>query len=70
MLKVTRLHGYFELVIGGDSLPEKKPHANGLQHVAHRIGVPTWRTSHIGDSAIDMATAPSSSPNSIRAWPW
>jgi len=28
VLKATGLDGYFELTIGGDSLPEKKPHAS------------------------------------------
>ena len=65
VLKATRLDSYFELVIGGDSLPEKKPHASVLQHVAQSVGVPTHRTAHIGDSAIDVAAARNAG---VAAW--
>ena len=57
VLKVTRLDGYFALVIGGDSLPEKKPHASVLHHVAAQLGVPVARCVHVGDSAVDVAAA-------------
>ena len=65
VLKATGLDSYFELVIGGDSLPEKKPHASVLQHVARSIGVSTQRTAHIGDSAIDVAAARNAG---VAAW--
>lgn len=65
VLKATRLDSYFELVIGGDSLSEKKPHASVLQHVAHAIGVSTRHTAHIGDSAIDVAAARNAG---VAAW--
>lgn len=57
VLKVTRLDGYFDLLIGGDSLPEKKPHASVLRHVAAQLGVPINRAAHLGDSAVDVAAA-------------
>lgn len=57
VLKATRLDGHFDLVIGGDSLPEKKPHASVLRHVAAQLGVPTSRCAHLGDSAVDVAAA-------------
>lgn len=65
VLKATRLDSYFDLVIGGDSLAEKKPHASVLRHVAHTLGVPTERTAHIGDSAIDVAAARNAG---VAAW--
>ena len=65
VLKATRLDSYFELVIGGDSLPEKKPHASVLRHVAQTVGVPLGRTAHIGDSAIDVAAARNAG---VAAW--
>lgn len=65
VLKATRLDSYFELVIGGDSLAEKKPHASVLRHVAHTVGVPTRHTAHIGDSAIDVAAARNAG---VAAW--
>jgi phosphoglycolate phosphatase len=57
VLKATRLDGHFDLLIGGDSLPEKKPHASVLRHVAASLGVDTRRSAHLGDSAIDVAAA-------------
>ena len=57
VLQATRLEGYFALVIGGDSLAEKKPHASVLRHVVDRLGVAAARSAHVGDSAIDVAAA-------------
>ena len=57
VLKVTRLDGYFDLVIGGDSLEEKKPHPSVLRHVAQVLDVSLARTAHLGDSATDVAAA-------------
>lgn len=65
VLRATRLEDYFKLVIGGDSLPEKKPHASVLRHVAHTLGVDTRRTAHIGDSSIDVAAARNAG---VAAW--
>ena len=65
VLQVTRLDGYFNLLIGGDSLAEKKPHASVLQHVARTIGVSLARTAHLGDSATDVAAARNAG---VAAW--
>jgi phosphoglycolate phosphatase len=65
VLEATGLDDCFELVIGGDSLPEKKPHASVLRHVAQCFGVPARRTAHIGDSAIDVAAARNAG---VAAW--
>lgn len=65
VLQLTRLDGYFDLLIGGDSLPEKKPHASVLRHVAGRLGVPVSRVAHVGDSAIDVAAARNAG---VAAW--
>ena len=58
--RVLQAHGLtalFDLVIGGDSLAEKKPHGSVLQHVASTLGVPLGRVAHVGDSATDVAAA-------------
>ena len=55
----------FELVLGGDSLPQKKPHASVLQHVARRLGVPHAAMAHVGDSATDVQAARNAG---VRAW--
>ena len=65
VLAATRLEGYFDLVIGGDSLPEKKPHASVLEHVMQRLHASAARTAHVGDSAIDVASARSAG---VAAW--
>lgn len=51
------LNEYFDLVIGGDSLAEKKPHASVLLHVARALGAAVERSAHLGDSSIDVAAA-------------
>ena len=62
---MTRIDKYFDLVIGGDSLPEKKPHASVLRHVAETLGVSTTRTAHVGDSSTDIAAARNAG---VAAW--
>lgn len=65
VLEATRLDGYFDLVVGGDSLAEKKPHASVLRHVARVLGASLERTAHLGDSAIDVAAARNAG---VAAW--
>lgn len=69
VLDATQLAGWFDLVIGGDSLPQKKPHASVLQHVARELGASLAGTAHVGDSAIDVAAARQAG---VAAWavPW
>jgi phosphoglycolate phosphatase len=57
VLAVTQLEGYFDLIVGGDSLAEKKPHASVLRHAARSLGAAIDRSAHVGDSAIDVAAA-------------
>ncbi|MEJ6002241.1 phosphoglycolate phosphatase [Paucibacter soli] len=57
LLRATRLEDEFDLLIGGDSLAHKKPHASVLRHVAQRLGVSTARSAHVGDSQIDVEAA-------------
>jgi phosphoglycolate phosphatase len=65
VLQVTGLDEHFELVIGGDSLPQKKPHASVLRHVAQTLGVPVAQVAHVGDSSIDVAAARNAG---VAAW--
>lgn len=65
VLDVTGLSRYFDLVIGGDSLPEKKPHGSVLRHVAQQLGIPAECTAHLGDSATDVAAARNAG---VAAW--
>jgi phosphoglycolate phosphatase len=51
------LASYFELVLSGDSLPEKKPHPLPLLHAARFFGVPVEQLLLIGDSLNDTLAA-------------
>lgn len=70
VLEATGLDGRFDLVVGGDTLPVKKPHGDVLRTVAQRLGVaPMQHVAHVGDSSIDVACAREAG---ARAWavPW
>lgn len=47
----------FSLIIGGDTLPEKKPSALPLQHVAEALGISTQEIIMVGDSENDILCA-------------
>lgn len=57
LLAKTGLSGYFELVVSGDSLPEKKPHPMPLQHAATFFACKTTELLLIGDSLNDAQAA-------------
>jgi phosphoglycolate phosphatase len=65
VLQVFGLDGFFDAVIGGDSLPHKKPHASVLRHVVERLGGEARRTAHVGDSATDVEAARNAG---VSAW--
>lgn len=49
--------GLFREVIGGDSLPVRKPDPGGLAEIARRLGVAPAELLLVGDSPIDARTA-------------
>ena len=65
VLAVTGLEGFFDLVIGGDSLAEKKPHRSVLEHVMQTLQCRAERTAHVGDSSIDVQAARNAG---VSAW--
>lgn len=65
VLETTALDGFFDLAIGGDSLPEKKPHASVLRHVVASLGGSAACTAHVGDSAVDVEAARNAG---VTAW--
>lgn len=69
VLERTGLDGHFELVIGGDTLPVKKPHAGAIQHVIAMLDGEPARFAHIGDSRTDMEASRNAG---VAAWavPW
>ncbi len=56
-LKNLGLLDYFSLVIGGDTLPEKKPSALPLQHVAQVLNIEVTEVAMVGDSKNDVLSA-------------
>ncbi|MDF7675718.1 phosphoglycolate phosphatase [Neisseriaceae bacterium ESL0693] len=57
VLQQLHLADYFSLVIGGDTLPEKKPAPQPLQHTAEVLGVSVHHLLMVGDSANDILAA-------------
>jgi len=48
---------FFGVVVGGDTLPTRKPAVEPLAHAAERLGVPLAACLMLGDSAIDAQAA-------------
>lgn len=57
LLEHLALGEYFECIIGGDTLPERKPSAVPLLHVADHFGLQPAQCLMVGDSATDLQTA-------------
>lgn len=55
ILEAFGLDSYFQVVIGGDSLPERKPHPAPLLAARHALQRPT--ALYVGDSEVDAQTA-------------
>lgn len=57
VLEATDLATYFPIVIGGDSLPQKKPDPAVIRYCLDALNVNQWGAAHLGDSGIDVMTA-------------
>ncbi|WP_151716631.1 phosphoglycolate phosphatase [Acinetobacter sp. TUM15071] len=57
ILDILHLSPYFKIVIGGDSLSERKPHPLPLLHCVELEGTSTAETLMIGDSSNDVEAA-------------
>jgi len=57
ILDRLKLAPYFELVIGGDTMPYRKPDPRLLTVTVERMGAPLDAALMIGDSEVDAATA-------------
>lgn len=57
VLEVTGLAPFFQIVLGGDSLAEKKPHPLVIEYCLGALNVDKSHTAHVGDSSIDVETA-------------
>jgi phosphoglycolate phosphatase len=57
LLVEKQLAGYFDIIIGGDTLAERKPHPLPLLHVAAALGVAPADMLMVGDSDNDHLAA-------------
>lgn len=57
LLEHFGLQGIFDPLLGGDSLPEKKPHPAPLLHLMHTFQLQANHCAMIGDSRHDIAAA-------------
>ena len=57
LLEGLSLRQYFDLVLGGDSLPQKKPHPQPFLHCAQKLGVIPPQLLVVGDSRNDCRAA-------------
>jgi phosphoglycolate phosphatase len=57
VLEVTGLSAFFPIVLGGDSLAQKKPHPLVIEYCLDALNVDKSHTAHVGDSSIDVETA-------------
>lgn len=57
LLEKLGLAKYFQVVVSGDTLPQKKPHPEPLRFACAQMGVPLSGNVHIGDSGNDIAAA-------------
>ena len=57
ILKGLEMDGLFELILGGDSLSEKKPHPMPLLHVCEKLSISVEASVMVGDSKNDILAA-------------
>lgn len=57
LLDALNISHFFRVLVGGDSLSEKKPSPLPLLHVAEKLGVPVSACLMVGDSSSDVLSA-------------
>ncbi|BCD59459.1 MULTISPECIES: phosphoglycolate phosphatase [unclassified Nitratiruptor] len=57
ILESLGIDTYFSLILGGDSLPEKKPHPKPLLHACERLSCHPKNSLMVGDSKNDIIAA-------------
>lgn len=65
VLEVTDLAHYFPVVLGGDTLAQKKPDPLVIEYCMQELGGDRRSTAHVGDSHIDVDTARNAG---VAAW--
>jgi len=59
ILRNLDLADAFDVIIGGDTLPTRKPHPSGLLQAIETLGSTPGKAVFVGDSEVDAATAAS-----------
>lgn len=57
LLKNSGLDGFFDIVVSGDTLPNKKPDPIQLHHICAKFNIMETDAMLVGDSATDIAAA-------------
>ncbi|HJX30083.1 MAG TPA: HAD-IA family hydrolase, partial [Thermoanaerobaculia bacterium] len=57
VLRGLGLDRWFREILGGDSLPTRKPDPSGLRFLAKRLGISPHSLLMVGDTRIDAETA-------------
>jgi phosphoglycolate phosphatase len=57
LLEASGLADFFEIVVSGDTLSNKKPDPIQLHHICAKLNVPEFEAMLVGDSATDVAAA-------------
>jgi phosphoglycolate phosphatase len=65
ILAAVGIEAFFDVLVGGDTLPVRKPDRRVLRHVLEVLGGEAAAMAHVGDSATDVQTARSAA---VRAW--
>jgi phosphoglycolate phosphatase len=67
LLRDAGIRDRFELLLGGDSLPEKKPSPLQLNVAAKQLGIPARHATLVGDSHQDLRAAHAASFGFVHA---
>jgi phosphoglycolate phosphatase len=67
ILEVMKLRDYFKLVLGGDSLPNRKPHPEPIEKAIKVLGAAPDKTIVVGDSPVDCEAAKGAGAHAIGA---
>ncbi len=69
VLDACGIASHFAIVVGGDTLPFRKPDGRVLRHVVSTLGGSAGATVHVGDSRTDVEAARAAG---VAAWavPW
>lgn len=65
ILEKLNLESYFSLILGGDSLDEKKPSPKPLLYACSKLGISTQNAVMVGDSKNDILAAKSAGMASV-----